>query len=285
MYRLVVLGLFLLATPLTALADDDRVAFGASVQVRPGEVVRDAVAYGGDVVVEGVVTGDAVAFGGSVLLSEDARVHGDVSSFGGEVRDLRVEPLPSIGAAQDILYAPMGPLEGFWKWLGDASRGAVAHILLFLLGLLLVGLWRDRLRAMQLTMVHDGLKTAGIGLVAYVVCGIGLALLAISIVGIPIAVLLGMALPIATYVGLAAAATVLGAALPIAELRGREVLQLAAGVALLFVASLVPVVGTVATIAVACLGFGALVRTRFSPAPPADLPEVGGPYRTRASGA
>ncbi len=51
-------------------------------------------------------------------------------------------------------------------------------------------------------------------------------------------------------------------------------LQLGAGVAVLFVCSLVPFFGGIASAVVACLGFGALVRTRFSDALPKDLPRT-----------
>lgn len=271
--------LAILCVPTLALAqDDDRVAFGADVHVREGEIVRDAVSFGGDVLVEGAVEGDAVAFGGAVLLGERARVGGDISSFGGEVRDFR---------SGDVVHAraphrERTMLEVFFAWLADAGQSAIAHVLLFLLGLLLMGAARDRLGAMQVTIVKDGLKTAGVGLLAYVVSGVALVLLAISILGIPVAVLLAIALPVATYVGLAASATVIGAALPLPQLRGNEVAQLGAGVALLFVASLVPVVGTIATAVLACLGFGALVRTRFAAVPPQDLPGDG-PFRTPAA--
>ena len=95
---------------------------------------------------------------------------------------------------------------------------------------------------------------------------------------------LGLALPVATYVGLAAAATVIGAALPLEGLKGQEVLQLALGVGVLFFASIVPTVGTVASVAFACLGFGALIRTRFRTDPPEDLPSGEGAYRTPAAG-
>jgi hypothetical protein len=48
-------------------------------------------------------------------------------------------------------------------------------------------------------------------------------------------------------------------------------------------ASLVPVAGGLATAIAACLGVGALLRTRFSATPPTDLPNGDGPYRTQAA--
>lgn len=276
MPRVIVVALALLL-PVAASAQthdaSDRVAFGSGVVVRPGEVVRDAVAFGGDTIVEGEVLGDAVAFGGSVLVRGRGRVHGDMTSFGGRIDDAR-------GVAPPI--AQPTALGGFGRWLGELGRSAVSHALLFLLGLLLMGVARERLRALQATIVRDGPRTAGVGLLAYVGAVLAMIVLAITIVGIPAAVLLGLALPVATYVGLAASASVIGAALPIRELAGKEVGQLAAGVLVLFVAAQVPVVGTIATIVAACLGVGALVRTRFAVHPP-ELPEpTEGPYRSAA---
>lgn len=281
------LSLCLALAPCPASAEDaprDRVAFGSSVHVRPGEVVQDAVSFGGDAIVEGEVLGDAVSFGGSVELRGAGRVHGDATSFGGSVRGA---PGAIAGdtaiVGSGALGSTPGPIERIGRWLGEALRSAVAHVLLFLLGLALIGIWRERLRAMQATMIEDGVKTAGIGLLAYVGAGFAIALFAVTIVGIPVAVVLALALPVATYVGLAAAATVIGAALPLPQLKGREVAQLAAGVLVLFVASIVPFVGTIATAVAACLGFGALVRTRFEARPPRNLPEGGGPYRSPAA--
>jgi len=155
-------------------------------------------------------------------------------------------------------------------------------MLLFLLGLLMIGVSRDRLGAMQVTMIKDGAKTAGIGLLGYAGALLSVILLAITLIGIPVAVVVGFAIPIATYVGLAAAATVLGAVLPIPQLQGKQIHQLGAGVAVLFLASLVPFAGGVFTAAVACLGTGALIRTRLGRVPPTDLPEAG-PYRSPAA--
>lgn len=286
----ILVALSSLLAPTAAFAQasspQDRAAFGAGVHVAPGETVRDAVAFGGDAVVEGQVLGDAVSFGGSVILRGDGAVVGDVTSFGGSVVDERGTPNgPRARVTHHVSDPPRaarhdGPLDGFFGWLEEAGRSAVAHVLLFLLGLVLMGVTRERLRAMQRTMVRDGLKTAGTGLLAYVAAVVGVVVLALTLVGIPAAVVLGLMLPVATYVGLAAAATVIGAALPIQRLAGHEVLQLAAGVGVLFVASLVPVVGSIATAIAACLGFGALVRTRFRDTPPDDLPEGDGPFRT-----
>ncbi|MCA9609141.1 MAG: hypothetical protein KC619_26250 [Myxococcales bacterium] len=276
---ILVLCATLLVPSLAFAQAPDRVAFGNGVNVAADELVHDAVSFGGDTVIRGTVEGDAVAFGGDVVLEDGADVRGDTVSFGGEIRDARTGTVtPGVEVAARTPQ-PDGPVEAIWAFLGETARSAVLHVLLFLIGLLMIGVGRERLAALQVTMIKDGVKTAGTGLVGYLAAIAAIVLFAITIIGIPAAIVVGLALPIATYVGLAAAATVLGAALPIPQLQGKEVHQLAAGVAVLFLASLVPFAGGVFTAAVACLGLGALIRTRFGKLPPTDLPEAG-PYRT-----
>ena len=281
-----------LAAPALAQQDRDRVAFGGDARVLPGEVVQSVAAFGGTAYVDGEVIGDVAAFGGDVRLGPNARVHGSVSALGG-----RVDTAPGArfeAAAQPI--PPMVPMEVYGahceiggmhdhheeSFFGMVMQHMVGAALLFLLGLLLRGLTPERLSSLQVAMIRAPMHSAVYGLAGYVGSTIGIVLLAITIVGIPIAILVAMAMPVVTYVGLAAAATVIGAALPMERLRGEPVKQLAAGVAVLFVVSLVPFFGTLTLFAAACVGAGALLVTRFRPTPPTDLAGGAGPYRTAA---
>ncbi|AKF08744.1 hypothetical protein DB32_005893 [Sandaracinus amylolyticus] len=274
--------------PGVAHADDpasrDRVAFGGDAVVAPGEVVESVAAFGGDAIVAGRVEGDVVSFGGDVELAPTAEVLGSVSSLGG-----RVDADPSARWSSDgeAFVIPRPPSTGLGAFVEEAFRQAVAHGLLFLLALLLMGLAPERLGAMQVAIVRDPTRTALHGLAGYVASAMLIVALAITVIGIPAAVALALALPLATYVGLAASASVIGAALPVDRLKDRPVRQLAAGVLVLFVASLVPYLGTLTVIAAACLGTGALIRTRFGTTPPRELvggPAVEvGPYRTSAA--
>lgn len=277
-----------LLVPGSAFAQaPDRIAFGHDVYVAAGEVVHDAVSFGGDTVIEGTVEGDAISFGGSVRIREGAIVNGEAVSLGGTVESAGQSIAVAGADVTDGVLSAEHAATGLWEtvgsWLGETARSAVMHVLLFLIGLLMIGAGRQRLGAMQVTMVRDGLKTAGMGLLGYVAAIGAIVLFTITLIGIPAAIVIGLAVPVATYIGLAAAASVLGAALPIPQFQGKEVHQLAAGVAVLFMASLVPVAGGIATAGAACLGVGALLRTRFGTVPPADLPHAEGPYRTSAA--
>src|SRR5437899_9295926 len=58
--------------------------FGRGQSIRiTGTVKEGAIAFGGDVIVEGSVDGDVAAIGGSVIQRENARIGGDVIVLGG----------------------------------------------------------------------------------------------------------------------------------------------------------------------------------------------------------
>src|SRR5262249_32879612 len=58
--------------------------FGMGESIRiTGTVKEGAIAFGGDVIIEGSVDGDVAAIGGSVIQREGARIGGDVIVLGG----------------------------------------------------------------------------------------------------------------------------------------------------------------------------------------------------------
>lgn len=270
-----------LAVPAFASAQSrDRTAIGDAV-VGWGESVDDVVAIGGSAIVDGEVRGDVTALGGSIRLGPHARVLGDAHAVGGSIDVMpgAWAPRANAGWVPPVPPAPVTELDHHHEEIGGFFRSLVAHALLFLLGLFLIGLVPERMGAMHVAIVRDPLRTVGTGVGAYVAAGVLVVALAISLIGIPAAVALTVAVPVATYVGLAGAASVVGAALPLEGLRGAPVRQLLAGVTVIFVLSFVPVLGPVLIAAAACLGVGALVRTRFRAQPPLSL--VGeGAYRT-----
>lgn len=268
--------------------DRDVSTFGGDAYVRIGETVDDVSAFGGSAHVDGEVLGDVSTFGGDVLLGPTAIVHGRVDAAGGRVE---MKPGARIGSgASAVAPEPQRDPEPVMRDHHDHHedggepaallRGLLFSALLFLFALLLTGVVPERMTAMHVAIIREPARSAGAGLLGYVSAAIVLVALMITIVGIPLALALAVLVPVATYVGLAAAATVIGAALPVERLRGRPVLQILAGVACLFVVSQVPVLGSLALGAVACMGLGALLRTRFRPTPPAELtPGSEGPYR------
>src|SRR5262245_58648185 len=67
--------------------------FGMGESIRiTGTVKEGAIAFGGDVIIEGSVDGDVAAIGGSVIQREGARIGGDVIVLGGIYHHGKVAP-------------------------------------------------------------------------------------------------------------------------------------------------------------------------------------------------
>ena len=292
------LGTWLPATPAGA---QDRATFGEDIVIARGERATDVITMGGDAIIQGEVLGDVVTMGGDVLV--EGEVMGDVVTMGGDVdvsggvvfgdvvssgghlsmSDDAVIHGDRVGSV--AFHRPSGFLAQFTdeddeSLFGEVVSMAMKFGLLFLLGLFLIGITRERLGALQVAMVREPVRATALGLLTAVGAVIAAVLLTLTVVGIPAAVVIGVMLPVGMYVGLAAAATVLGAAFPIAALRDKPVLQLAAGVGTLFVASLVPLAGSIALILATALGLGALMMTRFRKDVPSRDRTPAGPYRT-----
>ena len=276
--------------------EGDRVSAGNDIVVRAGERVHDAVSMGGDIVVEGEVTGDAVSMGGDIRIRRGGVVRGNTVTMGGELIvenganmparsvSARHGPTIPIGPAARLI-AHKGP-SAEHGWFSDLLGSLTRYLLLFVLGLVLRAAAFERLGALQRTLVRMPARSGATGLVGVLGAVVLAIVLAITIIGIPGAVVVALALPTALYIGMAAVASVLGAALPLKSIKDLPAMQLAAGVAVLFLVSRVPVVGTLATVLVALAGLGAVIQTRFGKVAPGDLgadPVPGaGPFRTSA---
>ncbi len=286
-------------------------SFGDDILVPAGQVVDEISSFGGDVVIEGRVLHDVSSFGGDVMVR--GRVDGDVSSFGGDVEvpgsvrgdvesaggdvvvtgDVRGE-IGSFGGEISRGHGPRARVAhalpvatGFFATLGRfvsfAASRALSALFVFLLGLVLLGLAPARLGKLETVMVETPARVAAHGLVVSLLSALAMLVMVLSIVGIPAALLFAMLFPIACYVGLAATARVIGALLPTERLRGKPVLVLASGVVVLYGASLVPFVGSLALAVALVFGLGALSLTRFGTRLPEHPVErtPAGPFRTR----
>ncbi|MGD8947324.1 MAG: hypothetical protein PVI62_11725, partial [Desulfobacterales bacterium] len=84
--RLTAIILLLLIYPCVNANASDKVRIGGDVVVDEGTEVKDAVAVGGSVTVNGKVRDSAVAVGGAVILGPNAVIGKDVVSIGGAVK-------------------------------------------------------------------------------------------------------------------------------------------------------------------------------------------------------
>jgi len=264
----------------------ERVTFGEDVHVRPGERVREVVSMGGDVVVEGEVLGDVVTMGGDLHILAGGVVHGAMVTMGGEVT---VEeggqhlgesvsmgmPLgagrrggPHMGVRDD--HEDYGGSVRIGGWLEDALGSAAKHALLFLLGIILLGVAPERFGALKRTIAGSPFRSGGIGILGFIASVLLVVLLTITLIGIPAAIVVALGAFLGAYVGLVAAAAVVGAVLPWAALKDRPIFQLAVGLGIFYVISLIPGIGGIFAVIATALGFGALLLTRFAPRAPGE---------------
>lgn len=252
----------------------DRASFGGNVRVGPGEVVASVVTMGGNADIEGVVLQDVVSMGGNVHVHPTGSVRGEIVTMGGEVQvDTGADVTPEAVQTTDPHWGEWepwgdgasehdGPGDALMAWAGDTLASGARHALLFLFGLLLLGLSPARLGMVTSTLrtlPGRSILTGTLSAAASVVLAL---VLLITVIGIPGAVVLALAAAVAAYAGLVAVAMILGHTLPVPALKDKPVLQLGAGVAIFFVASLVPFFGGLAVFIAGLFGFGAVVLTR-----------------------
>jgi autotransporter passenger strand-loop-strand repeat protein len=274
----------------------DRETFGGDVHIRPGEQVRHVTSTGGDVEVEGTVFGNVTSMGGDIEVKDGGVVHGELVSMGGDVT------VRSGGAAYGEMVTMGGEVEvedgaivtgarvtmdrpdvdeavdeegsshegGFFGWVKKSIESAARHAILFVLGIFLLALAPDRLGALRRTIARKPLRTAAVGLMGVVGTVVLTVILAITLIGIPAAIVLAIVAFLGAYVGLVACASVLGAALPMTGLKDKPIMQLGAGVAILFVVSLVPGIGGLLSAIAGLVGYGALILTRGKAYAPGD---------------
>lgn len=253
-----------------------RTTFGEDIRVGQGETVHSVFTMGGDAEILGRVIDNVVSMGGDVVVRNGGVVGGDVMTTGG---DLEVEPggivqgrVATLGGEVDIAQGasavqwqapPQRPGRGetFVQRVVGAGAG---FGLLFLLGLVLVGSMSERHTHLVRAIVKQPIRSGMTGILGVIGTIVATVVLIITVIGIPGAIVVGLGGFVGVYAGMAVAASVLGAALPIAALKNRPVAQLAAGVAILYVAWIIPLgIGRLVVLLLAVLGFGAILLTRF----------------------
>jgi hypothetical protein len=186
--------------------DGEVVRMGQDLEVREGEVVREAVALGGDVVVRGEVENDAVAIGGDVFVGSSGRVGGSAVSIGGA---LEIEPgghvegdrveVGNLGPGflgAGFLNHEDAPRRGF-----KLMRGLLTLLVLVFIGWFAMLLFGERLSAIADVAQHSFGRSLLAGLLVLVLWLPTVVLFAITVIGIPVAIVLAVAVPLAIFVG------------------------------------------------------------------------------------
>jgi hypothetical protein len=175
--------------------------YGLGNSVRITGTAKEAIALGGDVIVEGTVEGDVATIGGSVIQKSGAHIGGDVMVFGGTYRteDAHADRKPE---AITIMYA------GYQQELGDMMRNPtglfsprwtpsylgirlLVVLFWFVVSLAFTAVMPGTISRGVARLQLTSLRVAAIGLIGMVVVFVGV-LLCLRLLPEPISVVIGL---------------------------------------------------------------------------------------------
>ncbi len=246
----------------------NKVRIGGNVVVDEGTEVKDAVAVGGSVTVNGMVRDSVVAVGGSVILGRNAVVGKDVVSVGGAIKpaqgskihgDVVELNIPGVSAIIPFFFEDKSS-NWFWIFKFATFIGFMA------LAVLMVAVLPKPFNLIS-NNVKQNLGKVMLWAVLGLVVLVPLAFfLVISVVGIPLIALEVFLVAIAFLVGYIAIAQLIGD--KIAVLMKRPALSVlwatVMGLLALWIIGWVPFLGSVVKAVVIVLGFGAVLATLFT---------------------
>ncbi|MGB9892867.1 MAG: hypothetical protein ACPLRA_00530 [Candidatus Saccharicenans sp.] len=247
-------------------------AFGSRVVVE-GKVRESVVVFGGEIVVSGQVGKSVVGFGSKVLIKSSAEIGEDLVVVGGTM-----EKEPGCRVEQDTVFIPTGG-----KLLGEIFRKGIFFPLgTLFLALKLISLFFGILLTMfvagmfprQVAFASDKIRQSfwpvmGTGLLTIVVY-LGLIILSIGliflIIGIPLFFLLLLAGMILKIFGGTVVAYLFGESFlrAVGLKKMPQVIWTAViGLLIVFILTMVPVLGLIFSLFMALIGWGAAIQTRF----------------------
>jgi cytoskeletal protein CcmA (bactofilin family) len=246
--RVVITGPVTIASGETA---DDVVVIDGPVAVA-GRVRGDLVVVSGRLRVSGTVAGDVVAVSERATLAPGARIGGDLI-YGDE------RPVVSPGAtvAGDVDRVSVGEITDPVGFIGAAAVWIAVSVSALVFGLLLLWLAPRALEAAFGAARTSLGATIGWGLLLFFGLPILAVIALVTLVGIPLGVALLLALVPLYAIGYTTSAWLLGRRL-VGPPRGR-VLAFLAGLAILRVLAIIPIVGGIVWFAATVVGLGALL--------------------------
>jgi hypothetical protein len=189
--------------------------FGMGQSIRiTGEVKEGAIAFGGDVIVEGIVVGDVAAIGGSVIQREGSRIGGDVIVLGGIYhhgkaapgRDPKSVTIMYAGYEDQLRHVMREPFSLLRPQLTPVFFGVrlLAILFWFIIALALTAAMPNTVSRAMARLQLTSLRVAVIGLLGSIVvtAGVFLALLVLPpLVGVVISILAVLLIIVATVFG------------------------------------------------------------------------------------
>lgn len=238
----------------------DAVVIGSDLTVPAGQSVRDAVAFGGDIIVQGTVHRHATSFGGDIHIDDGGRVLGETTAFGGSVYPSAspVDAPPTTAAleVQSSVPTPLGMWASLAAWLLPLLTFAGA-------GVFTVGMVPQRVERVADMLEDRPVASLGMGMLGGFAILVGSLLFVLSIIGIPIALLLLTMLGMAWMLGFVAVCQAIGDRLPFDRPGLGRWTAFLVGAVLISVAGTLPWVGQIVLVLGSMVGVGAALATRL----------------------
>lgn len=271
---LLITGLFLCSAS-TVRADSANIfKIGSNVTIEEGTKVRNVLAIGGQITVDGVVENNVVSIGGSIVLTRTAVVGGSVFTLGGIIvrgRGAEVYGTLTEINTDDISAAITNALSEEWE--GWSWIFAIVSLSIFL-GILLVTILTVFLIPKPVRLISSAIKEKPFKVTVWGLTGLVLVvplavLLAISVIGI---VLIPMEMAIVLF------AVILGF-IAISQLVGRKLFTVLKrhdqslmretvwGLIILWLIGWIPYVGWMIKMCAIVIGLGGVLLTRFGTNP------------------
>ncbi len=268
---LLLVGLVLGVRSLAEAEGRTIVKFWSDIVVEEGMRVRDAVAIGGNVTVDGIVEHDAVAVAGSVFLGSKAVVGRNVVSVGGAIEkaegavvrgDLTEVSIPGMSSVLRSVSWPSW--EQLWWVFGIISFVAFTGFLA--LALVIVAVFPKPVGLISAAVEDSPLRVALWGLLGVLLIVPLAIFLAVSVVGIVLIPLEMFTVVCAFLVGYIAVAQLIGKKIITALKRADQPMLWEAfwGLIILWVIGWVPILGWLVKAVAALLGLGGVIAVLLS---------------------
>lgn len=252
---------------------------GGNVTVAENQVVENAYAIGGSVIIQprGRVTQSASAIGGNVVLKPGARIDGDAYAIGGKVQIAEGATIGGSKSTFDDRYDERGMMgrnrdsnRFLPMYFFHASFRLFSAIVAAILGLILFQTAPAFLPNLATTLrQYPG--QSGLWGIGAIVATIALSIfLAITLIGIPLIPLLTLCVSLTSLVGALGIALFIGQQVTTNDRRS-SLQQFAIGLLIITALALIPFLGGIVVFLVSLFGLGTLITWKLGKAQPPVL--------------
>lgn len=234
------------------------VAFGGSIAI-DGEVRGSIVAFNSDVVISGTINGNVRLYGGSLVLQTGSTVRGNVDLY----TTIYASGTQPASGGQFTMHT--NPLDWLYPFGNEWNVDFWSLVIWEALGFVIMALFPEHVLFVRTTLINRMKRSVLVGLLSILLAPIVLIILVALVIGIPVAIIVGLGLVAAWALGTVSVGWQLGKYLigKIAPQHNTRSLQIAAGMAILTLAGMLPVIGPLVTVGTGLLGLGAVFLSRF----------------------